>query len=367
MPCQRGHSGIKIIRLGCARLCDTQQPALKVWGGSRCVVRASAGTDVDPKAGVAKYKPASFEVLISDAARAVKYGLDDGLKRMEVEFPPLPSSVSGYKGASDEFADANISLAIVMARKLKESTGRDAKLVFSDKVELKRAVRNFKTALATTSGLSLGTLEDAPGGASKGFWGAVTSALDLDFSDIDESVAALVRPPAEGELQIVLNCSTVELKGVEAYATAFCKDLPVILFNLELETLRSDLGLLGFPPKDLQYRFLSTFKPVFYIRQRDYSKSVNVAPFLINYSGALLRQYPGPWQVMLKQGDGTYVCVAEDAERFTLGQVKEELLISLGLNTEEEGSALQFLRRGYKTSTWWEDDSSLEESNDWRT
>lgn len=56
---------------------------------------------------------------------------------------------------------------------------------------------------------------------------------------------------------------------------------------------RSDLGLLGFPPKDLQYRFLSKFKPVYYIRQRDYSKSVNVAPFLINYSGALLRQYPG--------------------------------------------------------------------------
>ena len=31
-------------------------------------------------------------------------------------------------------------------------------------------------------------------------------------------------------------------------------------------------GLLGFPPKDLQHRFLSFFKPVFYIRQRDYSK-----------------------------------------------------------------------------------------------
>jgi hypothetical protein len=31
-------------------------------------------------------------------------------------------------------------------------------------------------------------------------------------------------------------------------------------------------GLLGFPPKDLQYRFLAGFTPVFYIRQRDYSK-----------------------------------------------------------------------------------------------
>lgn len=31
-------------------------------------------------------------------------------------------------------------------------------------------------------------------------------------------------------------------------------------------------GLLGFPPKELQYRFLSGFTAVFYIRQRDYSK-----------------------------------------------------------------------------------------------
>jgi hypothetical protein len=31
-------------------------------------------------------------------------------------------------------------------------------------------------------------------------------------------------------------------------------------------------GLLGFPPKALHYRFLSTFRPVFYIRTRNYSK-----------------------------------------------------------------------------------------------
>lgn len=34
-------------------------------------------------------------------------------------------------------------------------------------------------------------------------------------------------------------------------------------------------GLLGFPPKELQYRFLSQFTSVFYIRQRDYSKVRN--------------------------------------------------------------------------------------------
>lgn len=44
-------------------------------------------------------------------------------------------------------------------------------------------------------------------------------------------------------------------------------------------------------------RFLSKLRPVFFLRPRDYSKSVPVAPFIINYSGALFREYPGPWQV----------------------------------------------------------------------
>ena len=50
-------------------------------------------------------------------------------------------------------------------------------------------------------------------------------------------------------------------------------------------------------------------------------QTVNAAPFLINYSGALFREYPGPWQVMLRQDSGQYACVAERPERYRLGQV----------------------------------------------
>ncbi len=70
-----------------------------------------------------------------------------------------------------------------------------------------------------------------------------------------------------------------------------------MLWNMELDTLRGDLGLPAFPSKDMQYQFLCRFRPVFYLRPRDYSKSVPVPPFIVNYSGALFREYPGPWQV----------------------------------------------------------------------
>lgn len=71
-------------------------------------------------------------------------------------------------------------------------------------------------------------------------------------------------------------------------------------------------------------------------------------------------------QVMLKQDSGEYACIAEDRVRYNLGDVKEELMAAMGLNTEEAGSAMAFLRRGYKTSTWFEDDSELEQNKDWR-
>ncbi|KAJ7552822.1 hypothetical protein O6H91_06G071400 [Diphasiastrum complanatum] len=316
-------------------------------------------------AGVAVYKPESYDVMVGDAAKSLIYALDDGKLRIEVDFPPLPSSFSGYKGTSDEFIDANIQLVMALANKLNKERGITSKLVLPDKPEKRRALQVFQTALEFTSGISFGCLDDIPG-AGKGFFATIRNVLDFDFTeDVEDKSQADAAP----SIYIFINCSTNELPAIEKYVNTLVGSAPVVLFNLELDTLRAcraDLGLLGFPTKDLQYRFLSQFVPVFYIRMRDYSKSIPVAPFVINYSGALFRQYPGPWQVMLKQTDGSYACVAEGKARFTLGQTKEELLTSLGLQ-EEEGSTLAFLRRGYRSSTWWEDDVELEESSAWRS
>jgi len=69
---------------------------------------------------------------------------------------------------------------------------------------------------------------------------------------------------------------------------------------------------------------------------------------------------------MLRQDNGQYACIAEDPRRYNLGEAKEEMMAAMGLDTEEEGSAMQFLRRGYKRSTWWEDAVDLEQTDMWR-
>ena len=247
--------------------------------------------------------------------------------------------------------------------------------------------RRFKPSLELVDGVSLGHLNEAKAG-NGGF----------SFAALLGGSAPASKPAADAaDVFIIINATCVELPNVQQYIESNSSGSKVaVVWNLELDTLRGDLGLLSFPPKDMHYSFLSTLRPVFYLRPRDYSKSVAVAPFIVNYSGALFREYPGPWQVrewmgsrgrvgkllevsatvsrrdvdvstmrpplplqvMLKQDSGEYACIAEDPLRYNLGDVKEEMQAAMGLNTEvsaphpQGGIGAAGLRNTHRLCSW---------------
>ena len=77
---------------------------------------------------------------------------------------------------------------------------------------------------------------------------------------------ACARPEEQEFSNLQLSHVLMPMQQESGWLAARCQALPL-----------ADAGLFSFPPKTMQHNFLSRFKPVFYIRQRDYSK---VGPIL---------------------------------------------------------------------------------------
>jgi len=320
-----------------------------------------------------RYLPESYDELLGDAVRSARAAMRDGLRMLDVEFPPLGSNSSEYNAKGDDFIESNLVLALSFAGRLNEATGQTVRVVVPDFVELDRLEDEKRNTLETLRGrVSLGSLSEG-GGLQANLQEAVFGKRGLASFWAGEGFklgeGGVAGAKVEEDIIICINASAIELPDIRRYHEQYGQDKVFMLFNLQLETLRADLGLIGFPPRSLHNEFFTRFRSIFFLRNRQYSKSVNVPPFLINYSGALFREYPGPWQVMLRQDDGSLVCVAEDDIRFTLGEAKYELMEAMGLRTEEKGSTMEFLRRGYKQGTWWEEaaGSEVEASTEWRS
>jgi len=89
---------------------------------------------------------------------------------------------------------------------------------------------------------------------------------------------------------------------------------------------------------------------------------------MVNYQGCLFRSYPGQYQTLLDTGTGSYRRVKGNNVRPALGEFKQELTDALKVDgvLENEGNFLNFLRTGYKTITWWEEERELA-SDLWKT
>lgn len=294
--------------------------------------------------------PSTFFQAISQAQSAVDAALSKGYRLLEIEFPPLPTSqLESTAIGSYEVSDANIRLAIDFASKY-ATEGKNVVIAFPDLVEKDRAVEQNNESEEPMENVRFGSLRDARKGS---FIERLWTKPELDIAVREED-----------DMYVVLIASCQELPDVEKLCEA-AGNRPVILFNLKLDTSRGDLGLPAFPRKDMHYRFLSKFLPVYYLRTRTYSRSMAKPPYLVSYSGALYRVYPGDYQVLLDTSAGNYRRLTSLKERPALGDVRDILTNGMNLNDgAKEGS---FMYKGYKSRTWWEEDRVKAESNNWRS
>ena len=66
--------------------------------------------------------------------------------------------------------------------------------------------------------------------------------LSKVFGNKDNAVASPGEAAAKADMYIVVNASTIELPDIEKYVAEYVGDKPIVLWNLELDTLRADLG-----------------------------------------------------------------------------------------------------------------------------
>ena len=295
--------------------------------------------------------PSTFFQAIRQAQSAVDAALEAGYTLLEIEFPPLPtaqlesSAVSSY-----DVSDANIRLAMDFVDKYADE-GKKLVISFPDLVEKDRAVEMNNESDKPRENVRFGSLKDTrKGSIIERLW--TTPELEVAVQEDDD-------------MFVVLGASCQELPDVERLVEK-AGGKPVILFNLKLDTARGDLGLPAFPRKEMHYRFLSSVLPVYYLRTRTYSRSLPKPPYIVNYSGALYRVFPGPYQVLLDTSSGRYRRLSTLEERPALGEVRDILTDGMKIDGLS-GSGDSTLYKGFKSKTWWEEDRTKAQSNNWRS
>lgn len=317
--------------------------------------------------------PQSFFQLQKNSIRAVQFALRDGHQLLEIEFPPLPANVLEMDDVSAyDIAEANTKLAVDFAKgylassaEIMDTTSNyQITILLPDEAETNIVVKNALGGLKKPApGIQIGSLRRSEEGDTRFF-----KPEQVFLSLFGGGSGGLVKPYPNTNMYIILVASAQELPDVEELHS-LDPNAAIICYNLKLDTLRGDLGAPAFPGKDFHDRFLSRIKPVYYLRTRQYSRSIATAPYMVNFQGCLFRSYPGKYQTLLDTGDGrAYRRIQVDEIRPALGTFKEQLTKSLQIEgiIQEEGSLLSFLRTGYKTTTWWEDDRE-DAANAWRT
>ena len=278
------------------------------------------------------------------------------------KFPPLPAQVLEMDDVSAyDVAEANLKLAIDYSKAF-ASDGKKVAILFPDEAEANIAIDNMGGQVSPHPGVTISSLRRSEEGDERVF------KPEQVFMNLFGGKSGVVKPLDDIDMYVIIVASAQELPDVEELSEQIDDDTIICMFNLKLDILRGDLGAPAFPSKEFQDRFLSKVRPVYYLRTRQYSRSIAQPPYLVNYQGCLFRSYPGQFQTLLDTGTGNYRRVRGDQYRPALGEFKQYLTDALKVDgvIQEESKALDFLRTGYKTTTWWEEERE-NASDVWRT
>jgi hypothetical protein len=317
--------------------------------------------------------PSSFFELQQDCIRATRLAIRDGHRLLEVEFPPLAANVLEMDDVSAyDIQEANLNLAIGYAKGLLQGSSSATTttqqainkivILLPDEAELDIAVERTVGTKTPYPGIEISSLRK-----SDPYDYRLFKPEQVLLSLFGGSSGGVIQATNDTDLYICLTASAQELPDIEELSTLE-PNKTIVFYNLKLDVLRGDLGAPAFPSKDFQDRFLSRVKPVYYLRTRQYSRSTVAPPFMVNYQGCLFRCYPGQFQTLLDTGNGKYRRLCGNDYRPALGEFKEQLTDALKEQgvLKDEGKTFEFLRTGYKTATWWEEERE-NASNDWRT
>merc|ERR1712157_330046 len=278
--------------------------------------------------------------------------------------PPLPSSVLEMDDVSAyDIAMSNLKLAVDFGKSFAEDDYKVA-VMLPDEAERDIIVEKVGGSIVNSNkNVLVSCLRRSEEGDTRVF------KPEQVLLSLFGNTAGKVKAIPNIKMYVIIAASAQELPDVEELHE-LDPEAVIVFYNLKLDTLRGDLGNPAFPKKDFHDRFLSKVKPIYYLRTRQYSRSTPNLPFIVNYQGCLFRSYPGQYQTMLDTGSGqAYRRILGDDTRPGLGEFKEQLTKALqveGIIQEEKSGFLSFLRTGYKTKTWWEEDRETA-SDIWKT
>ncbi|NER23385.1 MAG: DUF1995 family protein [Symploca sp. SIO1B1] len=208
--------------------------------------------------------PKSLDEAIAQAKEATQAALNDGYTRVQVELV-FPEIALQAQSITQQFIP------------IFEEYGSGLKVLFSD---------TGASALARRD------------------WGEVP----FQVTDVGTS-----RSPVDNKIEpedkafLIVAPSSVEVNQVEKLCN-LAQERPCVLLNPQLE----DIAIVGIgvAARELRERFLSTIEPCYYLRPLD--------------GAALLRSYPGLWQVWLETED-EYQLIAEQPQK-PVGEAIEQIL-----------------------------------------